>query len=92
MPNKTTVKPKIRVKMFAASAKKLSPATSRPSAAKSSAHDNTVVAPDCCVRRDVAGESTALRETLLQGVDSEVAAVGPRDRLEVGDNDVAHLM
>ena len=37
----------------------------------------------------MAGESTALRETLLQGVDSEVAAVGPRDRLEVGDNDVA---
>ena len=90
VPNKTTVTPKLRVAMFAMSAKKLSPATSRPSAAKSSAHyDNTVVAPDCYVRCDVAGESTALRETLLQGVDSEVAAVGPRDRLEVGDNDVA---
>ena len=37
----------------------------------------------------MAGASTALRETLLQGVDSEVAAVGPRDGLEVGDNDVA---
>ena len=89
VPNKTTVKPKLRVPMFAISPQKLSPTASRPSAAKSSAHDNTVVAPACYVRRDVAGESTALRETLLQGVDSEVAAVGPRDQREVCDNDVA---
>lgn len=37
----------------------------------------------------MAKESTALHETQLQGVDSEIAAIGPRDRFALDDQGAA---